>query len=158
MKQNAIHPYEQSFEQRWQTDRRRQCFKSLLHFMRKGKRIQARRQVEAEQGYYIDRYEKWVSLNVIAITLLSVLDSFLTLNILERGGIEVNPIMSVLLAINIHAFLIGKFFITAVCLLFALVHINFRVLRIFPMKYMLACISVFYVLLIRYELFLLANM
>ena len=143
------------FEQRELTDRRRPRYKSLLHFIHKGRRVNARRQIEAEQGYYTDRYEKWVGFSVIVITLMSMLDAFFTVNILDRGGIEVNPFMSALLAINTQAFFIGKFVVTVVCLLFALVHINFHVLRILPMKYMLVCISISYSFLIVYELFLL---
>ncbi len=158
MKRNAIHPYGYLFEQRSLTDRRRPHFKSLLHSMHIGRRVNARRQVEAELGYYTDRYEKWVGLNIIAITLMSMLDAFFTLNILERGGIEVNPIMAALLAVDTNAFLIGKLLITIVCLLFALVHVNFHVLRVLPMKYLLVGISVFYTFLIGYELFLLAIM
>ena len=155
MKQNAFHPYGQLFEQRRQPDRRQRHFKSLLFSLHNGRRMNARRQIEAKQGFYTDHYEKWVGCNVIAITLLSLLDAFLTLNILERGGIEVNPFMSALLDVDISVFLVGKFIITVVCLLFALVHINFHVLRILPMKYMLAGITGFYVMLIGYELFLL---
>jgi hypothetical protein len=156
MKQKAIHPLGQSIELRQRTDRRVQRSKSLRHVMHKGRRENARRQTEVKQGYYTDRYEKWVGLCIVAITLMSMLDAFLTLNILDKGGIEVNPVMSALLAINTQAFLIGKFFVTVVCLLFALVHINFHVLRILPMKYILVSITIFYVFLIAYELLLLA--
>lgn len=158
MKQNSIRTNDQFSEQREQTDRRRPHFKSLLHFIHKGRRVNARRQLEAEQGYYTDRYENWVGLSVIAITLMSVIDAFFTLNILDRGGIEINPFMSALLAINTQVFFIGKFIVTVVCLLFALVHVNFHVLRILPMKFLLVGISVFYAFLIGYELFLLAIM
>lgn len=156
MKQNTTHPFGQLFEQRQQTDRRGKRSQSVSHAIHRGRREKARRQIEVKQGYYTDRYEKWVGLVVIAIALMCVLDAFFTLNILARGGIEVNPFMSALLAINTQAFIIGKFAVTVVCLFFALVHVNFHVLRILPMKYMLACISVFYAFLIVYELFLLA--
>lgn len=156
MKQKATHPFGRLFEQRQHVDRREQRSISLSHIIHTGRRENARRQIEKEQGFYTDRYEKWVGLSVIAIALMSVLDAFLTLNILDRGGIEINPFMSALLAINTQVFLIGKFAVTVGCLFFALVHINFRVLRILPMKYMLVCISVFYAFLIGYELFLLA--
>lgn len=156
MKQNAYHPYGQLFEQRELSDRRQQHFKSFLFSLHNGRRIKARREQETEQGFYTDHYEKWVGITVITITLLSLMDALLTLNILERGGIEVNPFMSVLLAIDTSVFLIGKFIITVVCLLFALVHINFHVLRILPMKTMLAAIVIFYLFLIGYEIFLLA--
>lgn len=156
MKQNTTHPFGQLFEQRRQTDRRGGRLKSLSHGLLNGRRESARRQIEVEQGFYTDRYEKWVGLSVIVIALMSMLDAFLTLNILDRGGIEINPFMSALLAIDTQVFFIGKFGVTVVCLFFALVHVNFHVLRILPMKYMLVFISIFYTFLIVYELFLLA--
>jgi hypothetical protein len=156
MKQKTTHPFGQLFEQRQQIDRRGQHSISLPHIFHIGRRENARRKIEIAQGFYTDRYEKWVGISVVAIALMSVLDAFLTMNILDRGGVEVNPFMSALLAINTQAFFIGKFAITVGCLFFSLVHINFRVLRIMPMQTMLVCISAFYAILIGYELFLLA--
>ena len=103
----------------------------------------------------MDIYEKWVGFMALAIILLSAFDAFFTLNILERGGIEVNPFMLHLLAYDTQIFLIAKMGITITCVLFALVHINFQILRIFSVKLVLKCILAFYVILIGYELFLL---
>lgn len=108
-----------------------------------------------EQANYIDMYEKWVGLNVLAIIFLSAFDAFFTLKILERGGIEVNPFMLSLLAYDTQIFVIGKMGITITCVLFALVHINFHIFRVFPVKLILKSISVFYFILIGYEMFLL---
>ncbi len=154
MKQKASHPAE-LFLLRQPSERRRICLKSLPHILHTGKREKARRQKEIDQGFYTDRYEKRVGISVIAITLMSVLDAILTLNILDRGGIELNPFMSALLAINSQAFFIGKLTITISCLFFSLIHTNFRIFRIIPVQTMLIYISIFYVFLLGYELCLL---
>jgi hypothetical protein len=156
MKQEATHLFDPLLEPRQLIDRRGLCPKSLPHILYNGKRQKARRQKEIDHGFYTDRYEKWVGINVIAITLMSVLDAILTLNILDKGGIELNPFMSALLAINTQAFFIGKLTITVSCLFFSLIHTNFRVLRIMPVKTILVCISIFYGFLLGYELCLLA--
>ena len=136
-------------------NRRTRYFNSFLYSMNKGTRVRARREYEGDQGYYIDSYEKRNGMYVIAITLLSVLDAFFTLNILARGGVEVNPFMSALLAYDTTAFMVAKMLITVTGLLIVLIHINFQILKIFSMKAMLVSILVGYGLLIGYELFLL---
>jgi hypothetical protein len=83
------------------------------------------------------------------------LDAFFTLNILARGGVEVNPFMSALLAYDTTAFMVAKMLITVTGLLIVLIHINFQILKIFSMKAMLVSILAGYGLLIGYELFLL---
>ena len=154
MKQNLIYS-NKSLQRRRKIDRRKLSFNTFLISFYKGRREKARRQAEMEQAYYIDMYEKWVGLNVLAIMFLSALDAFFTLNILERGGIEVNPFMLALLAYDTQIFVISKMGITITCVIFALIHINFHIFRVFSMKLMLKSILVFYVMLIGYEMFLL---
>jgi len=115
-----------------------------------------RRQAEATQGYYIDNYEKQLGMYVVSVIMLCALDAFFTLNILSRGGVEANPFMSALLAYDTSIFMIVKMAITIIGLLFVLVHINFRIFNLFSMKSMLQTILAGYILLIGYELLLLA--
>jgi hypothetical protein len=139
------------------TDRRNRSFKSFIFSLHNGRRIKARRKQDAAKPYYTDIYEFWGGLNVITIVCLSALDSFLTLQILERGGIEINPVMQSLLEINNSAFIIGKMAITSICLIFVLIHINFKLLRLFPTRSLLLTLTSLYVLLIGYELMLLST-
>lgn len=139
------------------SSRRNPSIKEFLFYLYKGKRGQARRQQDASKPFYIDIYEPWVGLVIGIIACLSVLDSFLTLQIIERGGIEVNPLMISLLEINDTVFIFGKIAITSTCLIFLLVHIKFKVLRLFSMSAFLISTACFYVLLIGYELTLLAS-
>lgn len=149
-------PVKKSQESR-QSNRRTPSIKALLFYLYKGKRGQARRQLDASKPFYIDVYEPWVGLIIGVITCLSILDSFLTLQIIERGGIEVNPLMITLLEINDTAFIFGKIAITSTCLVFLLIHIKFKVLRLFSMSTFLISTACFYALLIAYELTLLSS-
>lgn len=149
-------PFEKNQENR-QTNRRSQLLKAFFLSFYKGRRDQARRYHEASKPFYVDLYEPWIGLNIIIIVCLSALDSFLTLQIIGRGGIEVNPLMISLLEINTSAFVFGKMAITTICLLFLLVHIKFKILRLFSMPGFLISLTGFYVLLIAYELALLAT-
>jgi hypothetical protein len=156
MQQLTSEPYK-PLNPRKKTDRRIRPFKSFFLSLYKGRRGIARRYHEAAQPFYTDIYETWVGLNVITIVCLSALDSFFTLQILERGGSEINPVMLALMQESNFAFITGKILITSVCLLFILIHINFKILRLVPMRSFLLLMVCFYGLLISYEISLLAT-
>ena len=137
-------------------DRRKNQLKSIICSLHMGRRKGPQRHAEKNRPYYTDIYERWVIIVTGAISVLSISDAFFTLKILEKGGEEINPVMEALLSINDTAFLAGKFTLTVVCLFFALIHINFNVLHLFPMRGVLCTILVFYSSLIGYELFLLS--
>jgi len=88
---------------------------------------------------------------------LSATDAILTLQILARGGTEVNPLMAVLLNISDGAFILGKLAITVACLFIVLVHINFKVLKVIPMRSILVMLLLLYCGLVSYQLTLLAG-
>jgi hypothetical protein len=159
MKELLIDP-EDFFNKRIKTDRRISSFKSILQSFYKGQRVRSRREEEreedAEQGFYTDKYEKWMGVCAITIILLSAADAFFTLNIIKGGGTEENPFMLALLEINTQAFLVIKMAITTICVLFILVHSHFYVLKVIPVKAILKGILLIYTLLIGYELFLLS--
>ena len=136
-------------------DRREQNFKSFFNYFYTGQRVKARRQEEMEQGYYVDRYDNWIVGVALSIILLSAFDAFFTLNILEGGGAEINPLMLALLNYGTQAFLIGKMAITISCVFFAFVHINFIIFKVFSVKLLMKGILAFYVFLMAYELYLL---
>ena len=141
---------------RLQSDRRKRKFKSFCCSLYKGRRSTVRRKEEALLPFYTDIYEKWVGILFISIIALSSTDAFLTLKILDKGGKELNPVMDVLLEIDNSVFFLGKFTLTLVCLLFVLVHINFRLLGLVPMRKVLVALFFIYSLLIGYEAVLLS--
>lgn len=116
-----------------------------------GRRKGVRRKEEADLPFYTDVYEKWVGVVFISIMVLSTLDAVLTLKILGRGGKELNPVMDALLAIDNTAFFIGKLAITLFCLLFVLIHINFKLFRAVTMRWVLVTLFIAYSFLIGYE-------
>lgn len=139
-------------------DRRVFTLKSFLLSLYKGTRASVRRNPEIKQGYYIDTYEKNVGFMLLAIICLSTFDAFFTLNILDKGGVEVNPLMHVLLSYDIKTFLMVKMGLTVACAFFVLVHINFHLFNILSVKLILKGILVIYLGLMGYEIFLLLVM
>lgn len=146
-----------NIEQRHVPDRRTRRLKAVFCSLYKTRRKTIRRGEAANQPYYTDYYESWVGLTVLAIACLSAADAFLTLQILAKGGTEVNPLMAALLDIGDGAFIMGKLAITVTCLFIALVHINFKVLKVIPMRSVLVMLLLLYCGLVSYQLTLLAG-
>lgn len=135
--------------------RREQHVKSFFYSIYKARRQTVRRK-SLNESYHTDFYKRWVGMIVISITCLSAADAFFTLKILDKGGVEVNPVMAALLDVNDSVFVIGKLFITVACLLITLVHINIHFLGIFPVRHILSLLLGLYGLLISYQIYLLS--
>ena len=91
------------------------------------------------QNTIVKRYETRYLILILSILLLCILDAHFTMNILQMGGIEMNPIMSVLLEENVGLMLVMKYVITASGLILLLVYKNFRIfgrIRVSSLIYM----------------------
>ena len=78
---------------------------------------------------YVDRYHKTDVLLLTAVFALNIADAALTLNWLQVGGTEANPVMAWFLQQGEWAFLTQKFVVVGVWLLILTVHKNFRIAR-----------------------------
>ncbi|MDH5546886.1 MAG: DUF5658 family protein [Gammaproteobacteria bacterium] len=136
-------------------DRRRDHSRAMIYSLFKKRRRGPRRELDNGLGQYVDFHEPVVIILTIAITLLCVADAFFTLNIIDRGGEEVNPFMRMLLEKDVVLFFSVKFSITSICLLFTIVHKHFRILSMISGYHILYAVFMLYALLIYYELYLL---
>ena len=89
------------------------------------------------------------------ILALCLTDAMLTLHILSRGGVELNPVMDVLIEFDTHAFVFAKLLMTAMGLAVLIVHANIRLMRIMPVGGLVHALLPMYGSLIFYELILL---
>ena len=121
-----------------------------------GSRRAYRRQADETVQLYVDRYGPSSVLVLLSALLLSVADGFLTLKILDLGGSELNPIMALLLERGPLTFILGKYTLTAVCLLSLLVHENYRLFgeRI-VVRQLFCAVPLIYATLLCYEIWLL---
>ena len=87
--------------------------------------------------------------------LLSCLDALFTLTLLNRGAYEANPLMARLLETGDVVFVVTKVTVTAIGIVFLLMHSHFRLLNITSGRHILQFLVPAYGLLIIYELFLL---
>lgn len=132
-------------------------WRTLLYALGFGRRRGPRRAAELNAPHYLDIYED-PKLLAWSVGVLGgcVLDALLTLQILSRGGVELNPVMAFLLQISIPAFFSVKYSLTAVAVVFILLHVNFKLWKI-PVRSLLFGLFCFYLALIGYEGWLLSG-
>ncbi len=137
------------------SDRRIHPIHSAFCSFYKARRIEPQRFNEQNLPYYTDFYERKFLILMAFIMALSIADGILTLEILAKGGVELNPLMAILLDFNISAFLIVKYSLTAIGLAFVLLHINFSILRILRVRNIIYILFLLYSILVAYEITLL---
>jgi hypothetical protein len=123
----------------------------------KGRRKEARRDYDREKSQYLDVHEPSVLAVTLGIVLLCIADAYLTLGILQRGGEELNPFMLMLLQQDVMLFFSVKFILTTLCLMFTVVHKQFKILKTISGYHILYGVFIIYTALVYYEIILLAR-
>jgi hypothetical protein len=120
--------------------------------------MRARRSDEHRRAYFVDRFSAlWFAL-IVATLAASVADGIITTRLLGAGHEEVNPVMACLLDRGIWWFFIGKYLMTALGLPFLMIFKNHYLFGTrFRVGYVIPSILVLYVILIGYELHLVAG-
>ncbi len=123
------------------------CFKTR----RRGERRDILQQV---QHYYSDHYDLNSATAALTMMLLCIVDSVLTLMLLERGASELNPMAALLLNHGSLWFFTVKYLLTALCVFTLVMHTR---IGVFGMRgYHLLQLSIlFYLLLVNYQVVLL---
>ena len=136
-------------------DRRRGYWKTLWSSLSSRRRTTIRRANDPRHNVLSDHHEAHFFALIVTIILLCVADAFLTVTILARGGVEVNPVMRALLEIDVRVFFAVKYLTTAVCLVLALTHRRFHAFRFLNGEHVLWWTFAIYVALVNYEVILL---
>ena len=100
----------------------------------------------------MDQYGSVLLFLIIAIVVLSIVDSLLTMAILNDGGWEINPLIRRAIEHWGHNFWILKFAMASVPLVFLCLHSKFRRVRT-----ALICLATVHVAVVTYEIYLLAQ-
>ncbi|HEX5011195.1 MAG TPA: DUF5658 family protein [Planctomycetota bacterium] len=116
-------------EQRRLPDRRRRRTPALSRRMLTGRRRGGRRAGE-RKDIYVDRYRPWEGALVLLVVAMCAMDLLLTLDVIQRGGEEWNPVMRVALDLGVWPFVVIKLAITAVGALVLLLRVRFRGMRV----------------------------
>jgi len=144
-------------ERRTEQDRRHHSWRTVSYcgVRGRGRRLEARRD---GHNYYLDWYKPSLVFTGLVVLLLSCLDALFTLILLSRGAYEANALMAHLLETSDVIFVVTKVTITAIGIVFLLMHSHFRLLNVTSGKHILQFLIPVYGLLIIYELFLLGVM
>ena len=100
-----------------------------------------RRGKDANGGSHVNKYVDWYSPNIFVVSIfimvLSCFDAIMTLTLLDRGAYEANWFMATLIETSVTKFVIFKVALTALCIIFLVVHKNFIVFKSFRAEYAL---------------------
>lgn len=140
-------------EKRSGADRRKRPTSPLSLSSLKGRRHRFRREEDQTRQAYVDRYAPSLLVLALLIILFSVLDAFMTLELLSLGSRELNPIMEYYLSFGSLQFFIVKYSLTAFGVVLLVVHHKFALFKGWlSLMSLLYIFSVMYGLLIVYEL------
>jgi hypothetical protein len=118
-----------TLDRRNRGDRRRRPTPPLSRYLLVGGRRVKRRRIDDPPAYYVDRLGAKVWFTLLSIFLFQVLDANLTLHHIERGGVELNPLMGHLISIGEGTFFAVKLAIAALGLFFLGIHKNYPMVR-----------------------------
>jgi len=139
-------------------DRRKNSLRTALYSCYSSRRATPRRTDDHESGsYYVDVHESRLFFIALAALLLCTADAFFTMMLLNfHGSEELNPFMDYFIKKDVQLFFMVKFSMTALGVLFLVMHKNFRLFNRITGYHILYGSLAMYALLVLYELTMLA--
>lgn len=105
-------------------DRRNFTWRTVIYGFFRSRRRSTRRGAEAEP-LFSDWHHPWLFFLATGTMLLSCLDAFFTLQLLDRGAVEINPVMAAMIGQGTLLFATSKMLLTGLGIL-ALVFLSRR--------------------------------
>ena len=142
-------------EKRRGIDRRTNNKSRLKYLLVNGRRVDSRRDEDNGKAIIFDRYNQNLFLAITTILLLSILDAFLTLIVIQRGATELNPVMAYFLELGTPTFIVAKYILTSIGVLILLIFKNVFLSKIKIYTHSLfPCVIFVFSLVVAWELFL----
>jgi len=138
-------------EQRASADRRMFSWRTVAYGFTLSRRRAHRRSAD-DEVIFLDWHHPWLFFLATGTMLLSCADAFLTLLLLERGMIEANPIMNVVMAQGTTVFTSTKLAMTAFGIFVLVFLAKARFLNRMRAGLFLTTFFTFYACLVCYEL------
>ena len=139
-------------ENRQLKDRRSRPTRFISRYTLTGRRRKARRQAEAN-NYYVDKFESRYLIMIGLVMIFCILDYRLSFKIFQKGGSELNVLISSVLINKRALLLVVKLGLTLICLLFILFHKNFKVFGRLKARVLIYYVFSVYLVLIFYEFY-----
>lgn len=131
-------------------DRRNFGWRTVLFGFLRSRRRSTRREEEGEP-IFTDWHHPWLFFLAVGTMLLSCLDAFMTLQLLERGAIEINPLMAIVIGHSALAFASTKIMLTGFGILILVFLSRARFMDRFRTGVILTVFFSFYACLVCYE-------
>jgi hypothetical protein len=142
--------------QRGPIDRRRRPTSPLDAFRLGGQRAEVRRREERHGAFFVDWFDTVTLAMIVTLLCLTIADGVLTIELLDTNSEEINPFMQHLLTRGHHAFLLGKYVLTAGGLPLIVVYKHYPLFGTrFRVGFLLPIFIGLYVALISYQVMLL---
>jgi hypothetical protein len=141
-------------EDRGPADRRAFGWRTVIFGFLRSRRRDRRRSAEGEP-VFIDWHHPWLFFLAVTTMALSCLDAFFTLRLLERGAIEVNPIMAFAINRGALTFTASKMLMTGLGILMLVFLSRSRLFDRVRTGFLLTIFFVVYACLVCYEFVLL---
>ncbi len=135
-------------------DRRAFTARTLITCLISPRRSRGRRASDRKYPM-LDVFDSSAMLLAVTLMLLSLADAFFTLNILARGGEEVNPVMNYVLQFGTFAFVAVKVVLTAIPAVVLVASGNYKLFGVVRVRSILAAAIGAYAGLVLYEIGLL---
>lgn len=135
-------------------DRREFTWRTVAYAFLRSRRLTHRRGEESAP-VFSDWTHPWHFFLAVGIMLMSSMDAFLTLRLIDRGASEVNPVMAAVMGEGILAFAASKMLMTGLSILTLVFLARAHVFNRFRIGLSLTAVFSFYCCLICYELVLL---
>lgn len=141
---------ESVIENRAMTDRRTLSWRTVFYGFLRSRRRDHRRELEQEVRF-LDWHHPWLFFLAVGTMLLSSLDAFMTLLLIERGMVEINPVMAAVMGQSTELFAATKLSMTAAGVLMLVYLAKARFLNRFRTGLFLTLIFTGYACLVCYE-------
>ena len=144
--------------QRSATGRREVSWRTVFYGFIRSRRHNLRRDADADV-IFLDWHHPWLFFLAVSTMLMSCLDAFMTLQLLDRGMVEVNPVMAAILGYGTKPFAVVKMIMTGTGILILVFLAKLRFLNRFRTGLFLTVAFAIYACLICYEfVYLIADM
>jgi len=139
---------------RAKSDRRTFTWRTVFFGFLRSRRREHRRQDDANV-VFIDWHHPWLFFLAVGIMILSSMDAFMTLQLINLGATEVNPVMAAIMGKGTMAFAVSKMLMTAIGILMLVFLAKAVAFNAFRTGVMLTVAFSFYCCLVCYEFVLL---
>ena len=146
-----------SVKRRSDHDRRQSQIPFYKLFLFKGKRRALRRTEDCNRVTVFDQYHPSLMITVLIVLALSLLDAALTLMLLDRGAVELNPVMRYFLTFGPGNFIMAKYVLTALALVVMVVLNTISSTRYPIVSFVIPFCGVAFGSVVIWELYLLAQ-